>query len=52
MLASLVAYLATWWLAVPAFGNHGLWLALLVFLSVRGVTLAWRCRARAEQKFA
>jgi MATE family multidrug resistance protein len=52
MLASLVAYLATWWLAVPAFGNHGLWLALLVFLSVRGVTLAWRCRARAEQEFA
>lgn len=52
MLASLAVYLATWWLAAPALGNHGLWLALLVFLSVRGVTLAWRCRVRAERLFA
>jgi MATE family multidrug resistance protein len=52
MLASLLAYLATWWLTAPAFGNHGLWLALLVFLSVRGMTLAWRCRVRARQAFA
>jgi len=52
MLVSLVAYLAIWWLATPVLGNHGLWLALLVFLSVRGVTLAWRCRVRAEKLFA
>ena len=52
MLASLIAYLATWWLAAPALGNHGLWLALLIFLSVRGVTLAWRCRVRARRLFA
>lgn len=52
MLASLVAYLAAWWLAMPRLGNHGLWLALLVFLSMRGVTLAWRCRVRAKELFA
>jgi MATE family, multidrug efflux pump len=52
MLASLVAYLLTWWVAAPILGNHGLWLALLVFLSVRGATLAWRCRVRAARLFA
>jgi len=51
MLASLVLYLAVWWWAEPALGAHGLWLALLVFLSARGITLAWRCRARVKATF-
>ena len=42
MLASLVLYLAVWWLAEPRLGADGLWLALLVFLSARGITLFWR----------
>jgi len=28
-------------LTVPVFGNHGLWLALAVFLALRGLALAW-----------
>lgn len=28
-------------LALPALGNHGLWLALAVFLALRGLSLAW-----------
>jgi MATE family multidrug resistance protein len=28
-------------LTVPVFGNHGLWLALAVFLALRGLSLAW-----------
>jgi multidrug resistance protein, MATE family len=28
-------------LTVPAFGNHGLWLSLAVFLALRGLSLAW-----------
>ena len=51
MLASLALYLLVWAVAVPVFGNHGLWLALLVFLSARGLTLAWRCRVRARETF-
>ncbi|MCC2110490.1 MAG: MATE family efflux transporter, partial [Hyphomicrobiales bacterium] len=51
MLASLAIYLVVWWLAVPVFGNHGLWLALLVFLSARGITLSWRCYVRAGETF-
>ncbi|MBZ9935976.1 MATE family efflux transporter [Mesorhizobium sp. BR1-1-16] len=51
MLASLGLYLAVWWWAEPALGAHGLWLALLVFLSARGITLAWRCRARVKATF-
>ena len=39
MLASLVIYLAAWW-ALQPFGNHGLWLALMVFFLARAGTLA------------
>ena len=28
-------------LSVPVLGNHGLWLALTVFLALRGLSLAW-----------
>ena len=51
MLASLVLFLAVWWWAEPALGTDGLWLALLVFLSARGLTLAWRCRGRIAATF-
>lgn len=51
MLLSLFCYIATWWVLTPILGNHGLWIALLVFLGVRGVTLAWRCRVRMHQTF-
>ena len=52
MLLSLVLYLAVWAVAEPLWGAHGLWLAMLVFLSARGFTLAWRCRARTQAAFA
>lgn len=28
-------------LTLPALGNHGLWLSLLVFLALRGISLGW-----------
>ena len=40
MLISLAIYLVAVWLLVPSFGNHGLWLAMAIFMGVRGVTLA------------
>jgi len=39
MLVSLGIYLAACWTLIPALGNHGLWLALTVFLAARGATL-------------
>ena len=39
MLLSLAAYLPACWLLVPWLGNHGLWLALTLFMVVRAVTL-------------
>ena len=39
MIASLAIYLAACWLLIPAFGNHGLWLAFLIFMAARMITL-------------
>jgi multidrug resistance protein, MATE family len=50
MLFSLAVYLASFTLLRPL-GNTGLWLALLVFLAVRGLTLAWRYRKLSALSF-
>ena len=42
MALSLVIYVAAVFALVPLFGNHGLWLALLVSFVARGVTLGLR----------
>ncbi len=46
MLVSLALYFALWGVLTPAFGNHGLWAAMVGFLSARGFTLAARLPAR------
>lgn len=51
MLASLGVYLAVWWLAIGPLGNHGLWLAFLVFLGVRGLTLLAVLPRRMDESF-
>lgn len=51
MLASLAVYLAVLWTAGPALGNHGLWLAILVFLGARGLTLSMRLRPLSDRTF-
>ena len=42
MIISLALFVGLLWLLVPMFGNHGLWLAFLIFMVARGVTLAAR----------
>jgi MATE family multidrug resistance protein len=39
MAVSLAVFGLAAWLLVPAFGNHGLWLALLLLMSARGLWL-------------
>lgn len=52
MVLSLLAFLATAVVAVPLLGNHGLWLALAVFLAARGVTLGRLIPRHAARTFA
>ncbi len=42
MVISLIVYLVALALLMPAFGNHGLWMALLISYVSRGLTLWWR----------
>jgi MATE family multidrug resistance protein len=51
MLISLAAYLAVWFVATPLLGNDGLWLALLVFLGARGITLQGRMKDNLKRTF-
>ncbi len=39
MLISLAVYLLAVELLLPLWGNHGLWLSLLIFLAARALTL-------------
>ncbi len=49
MILSLLVYLLAWRLLMPLLGNHGLWLALEIFLLVRGISLWWRLQAARQQ---
>ena len=51
MLLSLAAYLLTWWGLSGALGIAALWIALWVFLGLRGLTLVWRMRSRLPSVF-
>ncbi len=51
MLVTVVLYLVAWWILVPALGNDGRWLAIMVFLVLRGITLGIRLPALARQAF-
>ena len=52
MLAAFAGYVAALALFVPILGNHGLWLALNLFLAFRGIFLALRLPALAGRQFA
>ena len=40
MIASVAVYARRCGVLLPAFGNHGLWAALMVLNATRGVTMA------------
>ena len=52
MIISLGAYLLAWGLFMPLWHNHGLWLALEVFLGVRGISLLLRLKTRRQAAFS
>ncbi len=51
MLLSVVVYLAAWAALTPAFGNHGLWAALLIFLGARSLIFHLRMRRLLPRTF-
>ncbi|WP_037310390.1 MATE family efflux transporter [Ruegeria halocynthiae] len=42
MIQSVAIYVAALFILVPLLGNHGLWAALMVLNTARGVTMGWR----------
>lgn len=49
MVLSFAVYAISIAVLMPIYGNHGLWLALLLSFVARGVTLAWRYPALEAQ---
>lgn len=52
MILSLALFLAAEAALMPLLGNHGLWLAFLVFLGARGISLGLLLPSRAARTFA
>ena len=39
IIATIFIFLPSWYLLMPKFGNHGLWIAFLCFMTARGVAM-------------
>lgn len=39
IIASLLVFLPAWYILMPLYGNHGLWIAFLLFMVARGVCM-------------
>jgi MATE family multidrug resistance protein len=51
MLISVAVFIAAWAALTPFLGNHGLWIAFLLFLIARSVTLMWQMRRLIPETF-
>ncbi|NNF77710.1 MAG: MATE family efflux transporter, partial [Rhizobiales bacterium] len=51
MLISVLVFLVSWEYLTEAFGNHGLWASLMLFLVVRALTLLARVPALMRERF-
>jgi multidrug resistance protein, MATE family len=52
MVISTGLYLASWYVLEPAYGNHGLWAALCIFMIARSVSFAMRLPSIERKAFA
>lgn len=44
IIASLLVFLPAWYFLMPLYGNHGLWIAFLLFMVARGVSMTVMAR--------
>lgn len=54
MIVTLALFLLAWWLLAPAYGNHGLWGAFMIFYLLRAGSLLYyypRVTAAARESF-
>lgn len=51
MLLSLAVYLVSWMVLAPYLGNHGLWIALLIFHGVRSIAFRLQLNTLAARTF-
>lgn len=51
MLISLALYLLSWQVLKAPLGNHGLWLALHLFVIFRAITLGFKLKPNADRAF-
>ncbi|MCW8864241.1 MAG: MATE family efflux transporter [Colwellia sp.] len=51
MIVATFAGFFPMWILLQDYGNHGLWAALLFFMLLRGVTLAWHYKYYITSKF-
>ena len=40
IIASILVFLPAWFILMPLYGNHGLWIAFLLFMVARGVSMS------------
>lgn len=41
IISSILIFLPSWYILTPKFGNHGLWIAFLLFMTARGVAMTF-----------
>ena len=44
IIATIFVFLPSWYLLTPMFGNHGLWIAFLCFMTARGVAMTFMAK--------
>ena len=48
IISSLLVFLPAWYILMPLYGNHGLWIAFLLFMVARGVSMTVMARRILE----
>jgi len=51
LISTFLIFLPVYYLAYPYFGNHGLWLAMIIFMVARGISLTFYYKSHILVKF-
>jgi len=51
LISTFLIFLPIYYLAYPYFGNHGLWLAMIIFMVARGISLTFYYKSHILVKF-
>jgi len=51
LISSLAVFLPAWYFLMPRYGNHGLWIAFLLFMVARGVSMSLMAKKAVFKPF-